>query len=272
VSLVDQIRTALEGIVEKYQDTNTTTCTNWTLPHILAATGNSTSNWTPIVSNLLKPKHFTELKAVTDLLTTEISCCGACCLTNGTCAQLSPCACTSQSGIYHGDGTVCSNYCCVCPSSGPMPSQIKLTHSVTPCLGCFPPASTGNPYDVLNADLTVPSVVYLSRVSDCSYQSGPVGHYLDYHYAGESGCSGTIGLTTEDQFIWSVNFGINSTSIICYHMGGGWSWNPFFIYIENLAPSPCYPNSYTNQVTTCMTGDESFPIGTGGTVTIEAVP
>ena len=120
---LDQIRTALAGILSKYKDTTSATCTNWTKANIIkqADPAHTQTDWTPIVSNLLEPKHFTELKAVTDLLATEISCCGACCLTNGNCAQLLQCACTNQSGIYQGDATVCSNVHCTgacCDTNG----------------------------------------------------------------------------------------------------------------------------------------------------------
>ena len=108
-----QIRTALAGILFKYRDTdNSSTCTNWSLTNILVAVTNYTGAWTPVTNNLLTVQHFAELKAVADKLTTEISCCGACCLTNGNCAQLRQPACTNQSGIYQGDATVCSNVHC----------------------------------------------------------------------------------------------------------------------------------------------------------------
>jgi hypothetical protein len=77
-AFVNQVRAALTNILYKYKDTTASSCTNWTLASILAAAGNSTGGWTPINDHLLLPQHFTELKAVTDLLTTELNCgCGA---------------------------------------------------------------------------------------------------------------------------------------------------------------------------------------------------
>ncbi len=70
-----QIRSALAATLPKYKDTvDTATCTNWTLPTILAAAGNSTSNWAPVVNGLLSPQHFSELTNAVSLLTTEYGC------------------------------------------------------------------------------------------------------------------------------------------------------------------------------------------------------
>ncbi|HTS18505.1 MAG TPA: hypothetical protein VMP11_13105 [Verrucomicrobiae bacterium] len=83
--LVDQMRASLEGVLFEYKDTTSSNCVSWTLPSILAAAGNSTSNWTPVVNGLVLPQHFTELKAVADLLTMQL----------GTAASGCPSTCNS---------------------------------------------------------------------------------------------------------------------------------------------------------------------------------
>ncbi|MEX2219848.1 MAG: hypothetical protein WD749_13940 [Phycisphaerales bacterium] len=42
---------------------------------------------------------------------------GACCLPNGTCITASSAACTSQSGTYHGNGSLCANVVCIQPGA-----------------------------------------------------------------------------------------------------------------------------------------------------------
>ena len=103
----------MAGILSKYRDTTASTCTNWSLTNILAAVTNYTGAWTPVTNGLLTAQHFTELKAVADKLTTEISCCGACCLTNGTCNKLLQSACQTLGGTYIGDGTNCADVSCI---------------------------------------------------------------------------------------------------------------------------------------------------------------
>jgi pimeloyl-ACP methyl ester carboxylesterase len=134
-SWLTQIRTKLAAIVPKYKDTTASTCTNWSLTNILVAAGYPTGNWTPVTDGLLKAQHFTELEDVAALLTTELSCCGACCLSNGTCGQLLQPACTNQSGIYQGDGTVCSNVyctgaCCLTNGTCSQLSQFACTNGI----------------------------------------------------------------------------------------------------------------------------------------------
>jgi hypothetical protein len=112
-AFVLQVREKIAAILTKFQDTNTTTCTSWTLTNILVAAGNSNGQWTAISGGLLLPQHFTELKNVADLLTMELACCGACCLPDGSCADnVISNQCTVAGGIYQGDGSVCSNVVC----------------------------------------------------------------------------------------------------------------------------------------------------------------
>jgi len=72
-SWLSNVREALEQVIPQYQDTTSSACLSWTKESVIkqADPAHVQTNWTPIVNGLLLPQHFQELKAVTDLLTTE---------------------------------------------------------------------------------------------------------------------------------------------------------------------------------------------------------
>lgn len=71
------VRERMANVLVKYRNTATNICLAWTLPAILEAAHPGTNSWLPIASGLLAPQHFTELKAVADLLTDPATCCCA---------------------------------------------------------------------------------------------------------------------------------------------------------------------------------------------------
>jgi hypothetical protein len=93
-TLLGQIQTNMAAILFKYKNTNSSTCTSWTLQSALSAVGNTTGNWTPVVGGLILPQHFTELQGVSDLLTIEF---GGPSDTNCTCLTCG--GCTNHPGV-----------------------------------------------------------------------------------------------------------------------------------------------------------------------------
>jgi len=75
-AFLTQIRTALNGILHKYQ-TNTAcvACGGYDLPTALHAAGISNDTWSTIVGGLILSSHITELQKVLSVLTTELHCC-----------------------------------------------------------------------------------------------------------------------------------------------------------------------------------------------------
>ena len=75
-AFLTQIRTALAGILHKYQ-TNTAcvACGGYDLPTALHAAGISNDTWSTIVGGLILSSHITELQKVLSVLTTELHCC-----------------------------------------------------------------------------------------------------------------------------------------------------------------------------------------------------
>ena len=75
-AFLTQIRTALAGILHKYQ-TNTAcvACGGYDLPTALHAAGISNDTWSTIVGGLILPSHITELQKVLSVLTEELHCC-----------------------------------------------------------------------------------------------------------------------------------------------------------------------------------------------------
>ena len=71
-----QIRTALAGILHKYQ-TNTAcvACGEYDLPTALHVAGISNDTWSAVVGHLILPSHITELQKVLGVLTDELHCC-----------------------------------------------------------------------------------------------------------------------------------------------------------------------------------------------------
>ena len=175
-TFLDTIRSSLAAVIPKYQNTYiTSTCSNWTKPDIIQqATSGVQTDWTPVVSGLLLPQHFTELKAVTDLLTTEFNCnCyGACCSSNGSsCTITTQAACISPNK-WQGPATVCSPNPChsSCADSSAWTLEAAV-FGATDCVispGDEPPA--GYVYDSSTVSITKdPSAhYYLKNITGCS--------------------------------------------------------------------------------------------------------
>ena len=77
-AFLTQIRTALNGILHKYQtNTSCVACGGYDLPTALRAAGYPSSNttWSTVVGGLILPSHITELQKVLSVLTEELHCC-----------------------------------------------------------------------------------------------------------------------------------------------------------------------------------------------------